>query len=230
MPEILTKASASQLSLGIHELCSYAFPQHFFHLSNVASGVRQSLHFFVTAASSSRTCFTANFQATDVGGIWLSLEERSPLLEEDFLPVVEVYDADTVLFADLRDRHVLDEVLAQDGNLLLTGKIDTPGHWRYPFSDCQILAHFRLVRPEDSKQWVYPNSCNQSPSRDEYLTRELFDSIVFFLVFSFLPEQVSFVYFCSCKADCFLRSMEPAALADNHAPLATDSGPTCREL
>jgi acetaldehyde dehydrogenase (acetylating) len=82
------------------------------------------------------------FLATDVGGIWLSVEERSPSLEEDFLPVVEVHDADSVLFADLRDRHVLDEVLAQDGNLLLTGKIDTLGHWRYRFSDRQTLAHF----------------------------------------------------------------------------------------
>jgi hypothetical protein len=27
-----------------------------------------------------------------VGGIWLSLEERSPFLEEDSLPVVEVRD------------------------------------------------------------------------------------------------------------------------------------------
>jgi hypothetical protein len=37
------------------------------------------------------------FLATDVGGIWLSLEERSPFLEEDFLPFVEVHGADTVL-------------------------------------------------------------------------------------------------------------------------------------
>ena len=74
---------------------------------------------------------------TAAGGIWLSLEERSPFLEEDFLPVVEIHDADPVLFADLRDRHVLDEVLAKDGDLLLTGTSGTPGHWRYPFSDRQ---------------------------------------------------------------------------------------------
>ncbi|MEY2726006.1 MAG: hypothetical protein RLZZ458_1873, partial [Planctomycetota bacterium] len=67
---------------------------------------------------------------------------RSPFLEEDFLPVVEIHDADPVLFADLRDRHVLDEVLAKDGDLLLTGIVGTPGHWRYPFSDRQTPAHF----------------------------------------------------------------------------------------
>ena len=63
---------------------------------------------------------------TAAGGIWLSLEERSPFLEEDFLPVVEVHDADPVCFAVLRDRHVLDEVLTQDGNLLPTDISDTP--------------------------------------------------------------------------------------------------------
>jgi hypothetical protein len=83
-----------------------------------------------------------SFLVPDVGGIWLSLEERSPFLEEDFLPVIEIHDADTVLFADLRDRHILDEVLALDGNLLLTGIIDKPGHWRYPFSVRQTPAHF----------------------------------------------------------------------------------------
>jgi hypothetical protein len=31
-----------------------------------------------------------SFPATNVGGIWLSLEERSPFLEEDFLPLAEL--------------------------------------------------------------------------------------------------------------------------------------------
>ena len=79
---------------------------------------------------------------TAAGGIWLSLEERSPFLEEDFLPVVEIHDADPVLFADLRDRHVLDEVLTQDGNLLPAGIIDRSGRRRYPYSDRQTPAHF----------------------------------------------------------------------------------------
>ena len=89
---------------------------------------------------------------TAAGRIRLSLEERSPFLEEAFLPVVEVHNADTVLFADLRDRRVLNEVLAQDGNLLLTGIIVRPGHPRYTSADRQTPAYIRLVRPEDSKQ------------------------------------------------------------------------------
>ena len=52
---------------------------------------------------------------TVAGGIWHSLEVRSPFL---------------------------DEVLMQDGNLLLTGMIDTPGYWPYSFSDRQTPAHF----------------------------------------------------------------------------------------
>ena len=81
----------------------------------------------------------------------------NPFLEDDFLPAVEVHDADTVLFADPRDRHVLDKVLTQDGNLLLTGITDRSGHWRYPFSGRQTRSHFFSPRASERSKTVRSN-------------------------------------------------------------------------
>src|SRR5262249_24821819 len=51
------------------------------------------------------------------------------VLEEQFLPVVEEVNGDTVLFAEIRDRDFVEEVLPQNGNLLLRGVVATlPGH------------------------------------------------------------------------------------------------------
>ena len=81
----------------------------------------------------------------------------NPFLEDDFLPAVEVHDADTVLFADLRARHVPDEVLTRDGNLLLTGITDRSGHWRYPFFGRQTRSHFFSPRASERSKTVRSN-------------------------------------------------------------------------
>ena len=57
---------------------------------------------------------SSGFLTMNAGGIWLSLEVRCTFFEEDFLPVSEV----------------IDEVLTQDGSLLLTGIAEMIGHWR----------------------------------------------------------------------------------------------------
>src|SRR5262245_13799948 len=51
------------------------------------------------------------------------------VLEELLLPVVEVVDGDAVFFAEIGDRDFLDEVLPEQGDLLLRGEVATlPGH------------------------------------------------------------------------------------------------------
>ena len=131
----------------------------FFLTAHVPAAVRQSPRFFGDGGFEClHLLHSRGLLTTDIGGVWLSLEERGTFFEENFLPVAEVHDADPVLFANLRNRHVLDEVLTQDGNLLLTGLIDTIGHWRYPFSDRQTPAHlsarasrrFKTVRLGDA--------------------------------------------------------------------------------
>jgi hypothetical protein len=47
------------------------------------------------------------------------------ILEEELLPGVEVSDGDAVFFADVRDRDLVEEVLSEQGDLLLGGEVAT---------------------------------------------------------------------------------------------------------
>jgi len=55
----------------------------------------------------------------DIGRVGLALKGGRSVLKKHFLPVVEVDDTHAVLVADLRDRHLLNEVLPQNRNFLL---------------------------------------------------------------------------------------------------------------
>jgi hypothetical protein len=122
-----------------------------FLVRRVLAGSRQSRHIGDGGFKFLRLLHSRRVVVTDVGGIWLSLPERRTLLEEDFLLVVEAHDGNTVLFSDIRDRDVLDEVLTQDGNLLLPIyliPLDIGGTLSLT---AKILDIFCLVRPDDSK-------------------------------------------------------------------------------
>src|SRR5215471_16979148 len=67
---------------------------------------------------------SSGFAALVVGG-----EGRHTVLEELLLPVVEEGDGDAVLFADVGDRNLVEQVLSEQGDLGFRGKVPTlPGH------------------------------------------------------------------------------------------------------
>ena len=55
----------------------------------------------------------------DIGRVQLPLEGGGSVLKKLFLPVVEVDDTHAVLVTDLRDRHLLNQVLPQNHYFLL---------------------------------------------------------------------------------------------------------------
>jgi len=55
----------------------------------------------------------------DIGRVGLAIEGGGTVFKELFLPVLEVDDTHAMLVADLRDRHLLDQVLPQNRNFLL---------------------------------------------------------------------------------------------------------------
>jgi hypothetical protein len=56
-------------------------------------------------------------------------EGRLAILEKELLPGVEVVDGDTVFFAEVGNRDLVEEMLSEQGDLLLRGKVTAlPGH------------------------------------------------------------------------------------------------------
>ena len=62
------------------------------------------------------------------------LEGRFGVVEEDFLPVVDVVGLDPLFIAKVRNRHFIDEILLQNGRLAVAFK-----------SSALLLHHFLLV-------------------------------------------------------------------------------------
>mgnify|MGYP003477100659 CR=1 FL=1 len=56
---------------------------------------------------------------SDIGRVRLPLKGGRSVLEKLFLPVVEVDDTHAMLVTDLRDRHLLKEMLPQNPDFLL---------------------------------------------------------------------------------------------------------------
>jgi hypothetical protein len=81
-----------------------------------------------SAAARRNKCGFPLKAATVKTGVGLFGESRSSILKEDFLPLIELRGIDLVLLADRRDGAALQQMLAQDFDLVLRGVMPPAVH------------------------------------------------------------------------------------------------------
>jgi hypothetical protein len=85
-------------------------------------------------------------------------EGRLTVLEEELLPGVEVGDGDAMFFADVGDRDLVEEVLSEQGDLLLRTKVAAlPGHG---WSSARVLP-LTLPKASSCSDWGKTLSADQ---------------------------------------------------------------------